>query len=226
LGNVSVFLLLLYLASLGSWFFGLLWVFDIFYLKNRFLKSKEIKPLFLYWVFCALSFFLLWSLNGVAAFIVGALIAVLLFAFLGSQIFYFSNPREVLLLFSYLVIFASASVFSSYFASSFWFGSLVALTLVLFGIMLDFFKMETGRLDIRKKTYSLVFAFIASQCAWAAFLLPIGFLNVGTLIMAFSIIFGEIATSHFKGRLNKKKAIKHSLAFLGFGALIFLLSVI
>ena len=225
LANVAVFTALLSLASLRSWFFALLWIIDALYLKARFFKNEAIKPTFLFWTFCALSFFSLWVLSGSAGVIVGILVAVLLFAFLGAQVFYFSNPKTVLSIFSHMTVFGVVSVFAAYSPSDLWWGTLVALGLILFGITLDFLKIETNGVDIRKKTYSLVFAFIAAQCAWVASLLPLGFLNVGTLVLVLSIVSGEIAVGHFTGHLSRKTVIRHALFFSGFVALIFLIGL-
>lgn len=223
--NVAAFTALLSLAALRSWFFGLLWIIDILYLKAKFFKNEAIKPTFLFWTFCILSFFLLWTLTGNAALVSGLLISILLFIFIGAQVFYFSSHKTALAIFFHMTVFGVVSVFAAYSPSDLWWGALIALGAVLFGITLDFLKIETNGVDIRKKTYALVFAFIAAQCAWVASLLPLGFLNVGTLVLVFSIVAGEVAVGHFTGRLNRKMILRHALFFAGFATLIFLVGM-
>lgn len=225
LADAGIFWALLSLGASGSLFFGLLWVIDLLYLKSKFFKSDTSSPTFLFWVFCAVSFFVLWKLNGLADFIAGLLIFILLFIFLAAQMLYFANPKLAIWLFFYMVTFGVVSSFASYFPANLWWGSLFALGTILFGIMLDFLKIETKSIDTRKKTYALVFALLASQCVWAASLLSIGFLNVAVVVLIFSITFGDLAVNHFIGHLTKKAIIRHALFFVVFEFIAFLASI-
>ncbi len=219
--NVAVFTALINLATIGSLFFTFLWIVDVLYLRAKFYKNEAIRPSVLFLTFCALSFFGLWSVVGTVSIVVSLAIAVFLFFFLGAQTFYFSHSKTALAAFYYATMFGSASAFASLAPSDIWLLPLILMGGIFYGINRDFLKIETGGIDFRKKIYAMVFAFIAAQLAWIASLLPIGFLNVGSLVLVFSIVSGDVAVGHFTGYLNKKTVIRHAVFFTAFALIIF-----
>lgn len=225
LANVVIFTALINLAAMRSLFFEFLWIVDVLYLRARFYKNKTIRPSVLFLTFCALSFLGLWSVTGMALIAVSLAVMVFLFFFLGAQTFYFTHSKVALAAFYHATVFGAVSIFAALAPSDMWWLPLLLLGGMLYGINCDFLKIETGSIDLRKKVYSLVFAFIATQLAWAASLLPIGFLNVGSLVLVFSIVSGDIAVGHFSGHLNKKSIMRHAAFFLAFMVIIFLVGM-
>ena len=225
LANVLIFAVLINLATMRSLFFTFVWIIDVLYLRAKFYKNETIRPSVLFLTFCALSFFGLWSVSGTVSVAITLVMATFLFFFLGAQTFYFSRFKTALAAFYYATIFGSAAAFAVLAPSDVWLLPLVLMGGVFYGINRDFLKIETGGIDLRKKIYAMVFAFLAAQLAWVGSLLPIGFLNVGSLVLLFSIVSGDIAVGHFMGYLNKKTIIKHAAFFVAFAVIIFLVGM-
>jgi hypothetical protein len=225
LANVAIFTALINLATMRSLFFTFVWIIDVLYLRAKFYKNEAIRPSVLFLTFCGLSFFGLWSVSGTITIVVSLAMAAFLFFFLGAQTFYFAHSKTALAAFYYVTMFGSAAAFAALAPSDIWWLPLVLMGGVFYGMSRDFLKIETGGIDLRKKVYAMVFAFISAQLAWVGSLLPIGFLNVGSLVLVFSIVSGDVAIGHFTGHLDKKTVIKHAAFFTAFVVLIILVGM-
>jgi hypothetical protein len=184
------------------------------YLRLKFSRNEELKPNILLTSFIVLALSSVWiSESGITVVAVATVSAVLMFIFLGSQLFYFSNSKSALSVFYHSVIFGIAAYFASIAPFDIWWGAMPLIFYVIYGCTRDYLKLETGGFDRRKKIYSLIFAFLALQCIWITSLLPFGFLNAGALVLIFSITATDLFLHHSLGKLTKDNIIRN-LSFL------------
>jgi|GEM_PF-3226733 len=222
--NAAVFGALLELTgSSHSYWWGFFYVGYASYVYTRFLKSGATRPVSLFVTFIVVSLMsALASENGAALGAVSLVSAALIFVFLGGQLFYFSNSKAALSIFYHSVIFGIAAYFSSIAPFNLWWGAIPSLFIIFYVCTRDFFRLETGGYDKRKKNYALAFAFVASQCVWIASLLPFGFLNTGSIILIFSIVVNDLFLAHISGKFSNRVLFRN-LAFFGvFMVLIFI----
>lgn len=226
--NAAVFGTLALIAGSSRLIFWILvYLADAAYLRLKFSRNEALKPNILFVSFIILALSSIWiAETGITAAAIAIISAVLMFIFLGGQLFYFSNSKSALSVFYHSVIFGIAAYFASTAPFDVWWGAVPLIFYVLYGCTRDYLKLETGGFDRRKKVYSFIFAFLALQCIWIVSLLPFGFLNAGALVLIFSITVTDLFLHHSLGRLSRDSVIRNLSFLTALVILIFLASSI
>ncbi len=226
--NAFIFGALAFVAGTSRLFFWILiYLADAAYIRLKFSKNEESNPNLMFASFLFLAISLVWfSQNTNVAFVVSAISAILMFIFLGSQIFYFSKSKIALNIFYQSIIFGIAVYFASVSPFNVWWGAVPLAFYAIYGATRDYLRIETGGFDRRKKTYSLVFSLLAVECIWLASLLPFGFLNSGAIVLIFSVMSNDIFLRHLSGKIKKTDVIKNSIVMALLTILIFIASSI
>lgn len=221
----SVLLYLTYAMSSAWW--GIVWALYAIYLYNRFLKHEASRPALLFFSFALVSLLgIISSGDNSAALLVSVVSGALIWIALASGALFLSNPKAGFAIFYHATVFGSVAYFASFSPSNVWWGLFVFLYLLIYTITRDYIKIETGGYDRRKKIFTLVLSLAIIQCAWMASLLPLGFLNVGSLSLIVSIVATDLFFNRLAGTLTKKAVARGAAFFGGFVALVFLVGMI
>ncbi len=226
--NALVFGALAFIAGTSRLFFWILiYLADAAYIRLKFSKNEESNPNLLFASFLFLVVSLVWFSQGVdVAVLVSIISAILMFTFLGSQIFYFSKSKIAFNVFYQAIIFGIAVYFASVSPFDVWWGAIPLIFYAIYGSTRDYLRIETGGFDRRKKTYSLIFSLLAIECIWLASLLPFGFLNSGAIVLIFSVMTNDVFLRHLSGKIKKEDIIKNSVIMAALTILIFVVSSI
>jgi len=118
------------------------------------------------------------------------------------------------------------SIFIGYFLSDkydWFYAKYLFVFIAAFFIASEFISWMDIGFPKRQRLAALVFAFLILQLLWAVSILPIGFINSATLMLAFSYLILNFSVSHFAGSINKNLIVKNSIIlFFALVAILFL----
>ncbi len=224
--NGLVYSLLLYAVVLWGGFFPYLaFLVMAFYIYFRYVRDEAFSSAFTFWAFVIISLIATQSLPSLFTIFLSLVGGVLVGILCVAQSFQSSQPKILLGIFYHSIIFSGTALFASLSPENIKWWHWIVLFILYLGVARDYFKTEMIGIDKRKNFYAFVFSFILLQVFWFSWMLPMGFLNVGCVVLVCSILLADLFIKSFLGIINKRILLRELGIFVAFVLLIFIVGL-